>query len=478
VRIWDVPSDRLERTLKSPADVGRVGLDPTGRFLATCPSPPAMATPPALFLFDLAAPRTTEPIPLLGSEEGFFNQLQFSPDGSWLASTFASDAALWNVTGGHQTVIDRRKAAVESLAFTPDGDLLSGSADGKLRRWSLSPTAAEAVRDVWTRTGPVIVTAVDPGGRFAVTHSMMQSAVSLVPFDKSPVRLYEPKPSAGGPAWAFSEGLDRSGRFLTVQVLSIADRGDPELARFRVVDLSTNEERTIDVRPTADDGCQGVPEGKPGVEASVWLRDGRLVTDGYAGLRVWDHQAGTSVRLRPCWQPDPGRGMFLLASPDARTIVRLDSWGAQQSVSSLSAFDVDSRATREITSHGNAVEAATLDSRGAVLVTGDNNGLVRVGRVTGEEPHLLFGHTGSVRSVAVSPDGRWIASGGEDGTIRLWPMPDLSKPPLHTLPHNELLAKLRSLTNLRAVRDPASDTGWKIEIGPFPGWAAVPTWQP
>ena len=55
-------------------------------------------------------------------------------------------------------------------------------------------------------------------------------------------------------------------------------------------------------------------------------------------------------------------------------------------------------------------------------------------------------------------------------------MPDLSKPPLHTLPHDELLAKLHSLTNLRAVRDPASSTGWTIEIGPFPGWRDVPTW--
>ncbi len=55
-------------------------------------------------------------------------------------------------------------------------------------------------------------------------------------------------------------------------------------------------------------------------------------------------------------------------------------------------------------------------------------------------------------------------------------MPDLSKPPLHTLPHDELIAKLESLTNLRAVRDVASSTGWKIEVGPFPGWRNIPTW--
>jgi len=38
------------------------------------------------------------------------------------------------------------------------------------------------------------------------------------------------------------------------------------------------------------------------------------------------------------------------------------------------------------------------------------------------------------------------------------------------------VAKLKSLTNFRATRDPSSPDGWKIEIGPFPGWAVVPDW--
>ena len=60
--------------------------------------------------------------------------------------------------------------------------------------------------------------------------------------------------------------------------------------------------------------------------------------------------------------------------------------------------------------------------------------------------------------------------------IRLWPMPDLSQPPLHTLPHDALLAKLDSLTNVRVVEDPAASSGYKVELGPFPGWKDVPTW--
>ncbi len=90
---------------------------------------------------------------------------------------------------------------------------------------------------------------------------------------------------------------------------------------------------------------------------------------------------------------------------------------------------------------------------------------MRAGPPTGEEPHLLLGHKGAVYALAISPDERWIASATEE-SISLWPMPDVTKPPFHTLPHAELLAKLDALTNLRVVRDAASATGWKD----------VPTW--
>jgi hypothetical protein len=36
------------------------------------------------------------------------------------------------------------------------------------------------------------------------------------------------------------------------------------------------------------------------------------------------------------------------------------------------------------------------------------------------EPVLQVSHRGMVRAVVFSPDGRWLASGAKDGTIKIW----------------------------------------------------------
>jgi hypothetical protein len=158
---------------------------------------------------------------------------------------------------------------------------------------------------------------------------------------------YQLNARAGMTVRASEYTLDPSGRFLAVRVWS---NGRPELNAIRILDLATGDERTLATHPKGGERCEKAGSAHEGIAVPVWLRDGRLVSDGDAGLRVWDLATGTSRLLRPCRK----------SPPDA-----------------------------------------------------------------------FF-----------------------------------------------LLAKLKSLTNLRAVRDPASDSGWKIEFGPFPGWATVPVWQP
>jgi WD40 repeat protein len=437
----------------------------------------------SVYLFDLAAPRTAEPVPLLGDERLGNVGTWFSPDGSWFALGDGRSFVLWNVAGAHSTVVGRQKPPCVLVALAPNGELLSLTCEGALMRWPLSPSDRGGMRELWKSPGEAADFShieVDPQGRFVITATRSNDVV-VVPLDGSRPSVYHlKKPDSVEILVVYPlSGLDAGGRLLAASLWGWT-RHDPN--SIRILDLAKGSERILDTHPKGDERCVETGSLYSGVAVPIWLRDGRLVSDGDGGLRVWDVHAGTSELLRPCRLPvrqgkasleDPGR---LLATPDSRTVLRLDAASNTGDISSLTAFDLVSRSTREITSHGNQLLSFALDPSGTGLVTGDRTGLVRVGPLSGEEPHLLFGNAAAVWSVAVSPDGRWIASGSEDGTLRLWPMPDLSKPPLHAWPRDRLLARLRSLTNLRAVRDPSSDTGWKIEVGPFPGWKDVPTW--
>ena len=60
---------------------------------------------------------------------------------------------------------------------------------------------------------------------------------------------------------------------------------------------------------------------------------------------------------------------------------------------------------------------------GKTLASGSDDDTVRLWDVATRQPDRdspLTGHTGDVVSVAFSPDGKTLASGSEDDTVRLW----------------------------------------------------------
>src|SRR5262249_27642850 len=70
---------------------------------------------------------------------------------------------------------------------------------------------------------------------------------------------------------------------------------------------------------------------------------------------------------------------------------------------------------------GRNVYCLAFSPDGRTLATGgDNNELILWDLAAGKERFVCKGHTDEVWSVAFSPDGRLVASGSNDDLIKLW----------------------------------------------------------
>ncbi len=400
----------------------------------------------------VAEPPGADPLLLSPPLRRRMNQLAFHPGGRWLATASLGGACLWPLDSArHPTVLRGHSGPVDQLAFAPDGSWLASiGVDGTVRRWPLGFTrgALPSVLDDWGHTFETATAsiAISPDGRYVVATGS-ESSARVVPVDGSP-----PQTLGGFDQRVLSAAVGPGGRLVAVPG-RIAGR-----MVVRVWDLETGAVSDLDLGDPRDWLAFRIAVGFDG--------DGRLLVAHQGRLMRVDPATGGRATLAE----DVGR---LFASGRQDTVVL--SCRPDES-RPATVHDLVAGTDTPLPRHGRGVNRVALDPGGTVAVTGSWDGVVRVGPVTGEEPHWLVGHEGSVKTVAVSPDGRLIASGGSDGTIRLWPMPDLSKPPLHALPRAELLARLKSLTNLRVVRNPDDPENYLVRAEPFPGWHTIPEW--
>jgi WD40 repeat protein len=389
----------------------------------------------------------------------------FDPTGRWAAVSDWTHGGpvLFPLDDRYPRVMHGHTGKVWRVAFSPDSRwATSCSHDGTIRIWPLSSDAGKP-RVVLDNGTQWLDVEVSSDGRWILAHGSGGSRW-VVPVDGG-----EPRELVVG---AQTAGFSPDGRFVALQVDAEIRLWEVETGASELFEMPADKELTL-LHMLSGRRLLMWESGKSAPEDSwivLWsLDDGSLRylwQPNELGLDDWSLSPDHSVTL-------DGRIMLALLVGEP---MRVDG----PRVLHFGVLDPETGDYRPLPSHPShtvgGVMSARVDVTGTRLISYTHDGFLRVGPLADQEPHVLPGPDGAIMGAAISPDGRWIASAGEDRTVRLWPMPDLTKPPFHTLPHDELIAKLRALTNFRAVPDADALTGYRIDIDPFPGWETVPTW--
>ena len=328
----------------------------------------------------------------------------FSPDGKTVASSSYVDETvrIWDVhTGEHRLTLTGHTGDIEGLAFSPDGKTLasSGSGDGTIRFWDVR-TGNEKYA-VTGHTDYVYSVAFNPNGKFVASG-----------YSDGTIRFWDAGTGLHLKTLKGSNN-DASGLVFTSdgKTLACADG-----VNIRLQDPLTGEEKMLLTGHTW------------GIHSMALSPDGDILASGSEDMtiRLWDMHTGEHKKTLKghehrvysvAFSPD-GK---ILASGSEDNTIRLWSVDTGETKMLLAGHTGEFEGVDNGPSSVEGVKSVAFSPDGKTLASGGGDNVIHLWDVeTGKSKMTLIGHTHWVFSLAFSPDGKTLASGSVDSDIRLW----------------------------------------------------------